>query len=138
MTAAAALPLRTPEGLRAFRHVHGLSQRKLADLLGMKWDGTISRYENGQLPIPQVVEMALRWLDHELLVQTLTSREPEPDPAQELMLSLCAESRDDEANIMLAFREPGNAADIEAALTGNKHAMIRLRKACGLPAFSHV
>lgn len=129
MTAAAALPLRTPEGFRAFRHIHGLSQRKLADLLGMKWDGTISRYENGQLPIPKVVEMALLWLDHQGIAA------PTPGPIAELREALCAESPDDEVNVRAYFEDISNATDVLLAASGDKRALIRLRKDCGLPAF---
>lgn len=40
--------------LVAYRLAMGLSQRRLADKLGLKGSSTISKWENGQVPAEQV------------------------------------------------------------------------------------
>lgn len=136
---SSAVELRTPEGFRNWRVQHGLSQKALAALLELDEKGAISRYENGHSRIPRTVELALRWLDLELAQRPAPPVEPrEWTPAEKLALDLCVESSDllgDVEVTVAAFIRTYGIEDLEAAVTGNKHAMIRLRKACGLPAF---
>lgn len=130
-----ATPLRTPEGFRAWRIAHGLSQPQLADLLDLHGKVTISRYENGHMPISRMIELALIGLD-----QVLQQRQPELDLTEEnaLIVELMQE-RDCVVGVSSAdldtFRKEHDLADIMGAVAGDKRAMIRLRKACGLPAF---
>ncbi len=130
MTTTNAPSLRTPEGLRAWRAAHGVSQRQLADLLEVGWKGTLSRYENGHLAIPRVIELALRGLEAELRQQA-HARAIEPTPVERLIAQLSQE-----AGESVAWLTTEHYADLDAAtVSGSRHAMIRLRKACGLPTF---
>jgi len=55
-----------------------------------------------------------------------------------LILDLCQEAGDkitDTDATLTAFRASYSATDIQAAAGGDQHALIRLRKACGLAAF---
>lgn len=54
--------LRTPEGMRAWRHEQGLSQADIADALEVDVM-TVSRWERGLRNIPRTVELALLWID---------------------------------------------------------------------------
>jgi DNA-binding transcriptional regulator YiaG len=49
----------TPQQLRSLRRKLGLSQRGLAELLDYDLR-TIQRWEAGDMPIPKVVELALK------------------------------------------------------------------------------
>jgi transcriptional regulator with XRE-family HTH domain len=128
--------LRTPAGLRAWRNARGLSQTALAAELDVFWT-TINRWENGKTPIPRSVELALLWLgreDTQPEVQTTLSA------ADELLLALARERGfdvdSDASEALRAIRsDVDNAADVDAAVGGNRLAMIRLRKAVGLRAF---
>jgi DNA-binding transcriptional regulator YiaG len=60
-----ATGLRSPDGLRAFRARHRLSQRALASLLETD-HRTVFRWEAGGAPISRIVELALRYLDRYL------------------------------------------------------------------------
>ena len=53
----------TPTALRATRRRLGLSQRALAEALGVHWN-TIARWERGQMPIqhPRILQLALERL----------------------------------------------------------------------------
>ncbi|HXJ29479.1 MAG TPA: helix-turn-helix transcriptional regulator [Gemmatimonadales bacterium] len=134
MTTTATPSVRTPEGFRAWRLAHGLSQPQLAELLGLSTKIIISRYENGHSPITRIIELALVGLDQELRNATpLVS-----DAAADLILALCREAGDDVSDVgdtIEAFTANHNAADVEAAASGDLRALILLRKACGLPAF---
>lgn len=128
--------VRTPEGFRAWRKAHALSQQDLAQRLEVTWV-SVSRWENGHHPIPRIAELALRYLDEH----------PEEDNAPPsvhltatdgLIIELCNERGVDLSNLsdaLATFRAEHNAADLDAAVAGDKRAMIRLRKACGLRAF---
>src|SRR5262245_697397 len=136
MTTANVPSLRTPEGLRAWRAARGISQRQLADLLEVAWKGTLSRYENGHQAIPRVIELALIGLDQELANVLPPSREW--TPADDLILELCREAGDDVTNayaVVDGFRANPHPDDIQSAADGDLRALIRLRKACGLPTF---
>jgi DNA-binding transcriptional regulator YiaG len=60
---AQRLALRTPQGLRAWRLDHGLSQVQLARLLEVQYQ-TVYRWENGKIAIPRTVELALLYLNN--------------------------------------------------------------------------
>lgn len=135
--------LRTPAGLRAWRLAHGLTQTQLGDLLEVAWN-SVNRWENGHRKISRVVELALRWLELELRNGTTTPPPVKPvelTDADQLVVTLVRE-RDyggadhpvslDDIN---AFRESQDEYLVDAAAAGDKRAMIRLRKDCGLPAF---
>lgn len=49
----------TPAELRDAREALGLTQTELGERLGVHWT-TISRWENGRLPISKAVAMAVR------------------------------------------------------------------------------
>jgi len=66
-SAPASTPIRTPEGLLAWRKAHKLSQRALGELLEVQWI-TVLRWERGQVAIPRTVELALLYLDTTLEV----------------------------------------------------------------------
>jgi transcriptional regulator with XRE-family HTH domain len=120
----------------AWREQHGLSQQRLAELLGTT-NVTVYRWESGRQAIPPMLELALRWLDHELgqdRVETTLSA------ADELILSLGREAGQDvDSDVqgtLRAYRANNdNAADLDAAVAGSRVAMIRVRKAAGLRAF---
>jgi transcriptional regulator with XRE-family HTH domain len=44
--------------LTAYRERHGLSQMDLARRLGVRGSGTISKWENGQVPAERVLDIA--------------------------------------------------------------------------------
>lgn len=139
-----ATSLRTPVGFKVWRQAHGLSQKRLADLLEQNWV-TISRYENGHIPIPRVVELALRTLHLELettLDTPIDDVPPKWTPAENLAIDLLIErdmipeSLPQKRAAVAAFIDTYNdQGDIDNAIAGDKRAMIRLRKACGLSAF---
>ncbi len=54
----------TPEELRAFRKKHGLSQRDLAELLGVS-AGTVADWETGRNRIPRYLHFVLNCLEKE-------------------------------------------------------------------------
>ena len=58
--------LRSPAGLAAWRHAHGLSQPALARLLGVNTQ-TVFRWESGRVTIPRTVELALLYLETTML-----------------------------------------------------------------------
>lgn len=65
---AGAMPL-TPETLKQRRHRLGLSQRALADALGMSGtngERSVRRWEQGETPIPGAIGLALKALEHGL------------------------------------------------------------------------
>lgn len=62
MTTSTRQSLRTPEGLRAWRTAHSLSQAQLGKLLEVT-NVSVSRWELGLVPIPRLVELALRYLE---------------------------------------------------------------------------
>jgi plasmid maintenance system antidote protein VapI len=51
----------TPKQLQAFLDRNGLSQRGAAAAIGIG-ERTMRRYVAGELPVPRVVELALRWV----------------------------------------------------------------------------
>lgn len=53
--------IRTPEEMAAWRVSRGLSQQALADQLAVHKQ-SVYRWEAGAVPIPQMVEYALRYL----------------------------------------------------------------------------
>ena len=128
-TTAAVADLRTPAGLRAWRNARGLTQGELGDLLEVTWT-SVNRWENGRHAIPRSVELALLYIaDHPELLGHTT---PAPlTPADRLVAELATESGHDAA----WFRATQLAADLDNAADGDKRALIRIRKACGLPAF---
>jgi DNA-binding XRE family transcriptional regulator len=52
--------------VRAWRTAHGLSQAKLAKLLGVQWL-TVQRWEAGTYGVPPYLNLALKQLDQELV-----------------------------------------------------------------------
>jgi len=57
--------LRSAQGIRAWRHAHGLTQTQLADLLEVRIL-TVQRWESGTTPVSRIVELALERLDQHL------------------------------------------------------------------------
>lgn len=53
-----------PEELKRKREMLGLTQAELAKRLGIA-KLTVLRYENGQTPIPRIVELALKEIERE-------------------------------------------------------------------------
>lgn len=65
MTADAIAPL-TPETLKAWRKDWGVSQERLAELLGIH-RVSVAHWETGRHPIPAYLHLALRELERQLL-----------------------------------------------------------------------
>ena len=57
----------TPEELKAFRRKHGLSQRDLAELLGVG-SGTVADWETGRNRIPKYLHFILSCLEKEKIL----------------------------------------------------------------------
>ena len=57
--------LRSPQGIRAWRERHGLSQTALGNLLEVTMM-TVYRWESGATPVPRTVELALERLEQTL------------------------------------------------------------------------
>lgn len=55
----------TPAQLKAYRSKYGLTQEKLAELLGVKRN-TVNRWEMGTAPILKMTELALKELSRSL------------------------------------------------------------------------
>jgi transcriptional regulator with XRE-family HTH domain len=116
-----------------------LTQERLGELLEVTYV-SIHRWETGKQAIPRLVELALLGLEHVVLAPPEAETAKALSAADELLLALGRErGLDVDSGVSEALRtmraEVDNAADIEAAASGNRLAMIRLRKAVGLRAF---
>ena len=60
----------TPTELKSARaQLGGLTQSQLAEIIGIKWDRTIRKWESGERPVPDAVAMLLNlFLENPVLI----------------------------------------------------------------------
>lgn len=59
-----------PQELNDFLHRNKMSGKDLAAKLGVHWT-TISRWRNGREQIPKMVELALKWVEYDPLIDSI-------------------------------------------------------------------